>query len=196
MPVAGPLAGLLGGRSVPLTPFAAAAGSAVSAALIGAALGRAAGRGAVLFGYGLGIVAIFLLLTTGVDADRWTLVVSLCALGGGVGLAAGAAARHTRQGPALFGLSLCFPAMLSGHLIVGPLQIARVGAVTRAGGGPTAALYALTAAYRLWLVVAGVLVVVLAAVTAWAGREPAAAAPSQASPGDPAEPDGLPLPAR
>lgn len=195
MPVTGPLAGLLGGRYAPLAPFAAAGGCAVLAALVGAALGPGAGRGAVLFGYGLGIVAIFLLLTMGVDANRWTLLASVSALGGGAGLAAGAAARHTAQGPALFGLSLCFPAVLCGHLIVGPLQIARVGAVTRVGGGPAAALYALTAAYRVWLVVAGVLVVVLAAVTAWASRGRAGAA-SAAGSGGPAEADGAALPAR
>jgi hypothetical protein len=82
----------------------------------------------------------------------------------------GAALRHTEIGAGLFGLSLCFPAVLSGHLIVGPLQVAKVGAVTRAGGGATDALVALTAAYRLWLVVAGVLAVILAVATAWVSR--------------------------
>lgn len=190
MPVTGPLAGLLGGRAVPVTPFAAGAGGALAAALVAATLGRGAGRGAVLCGYGLGIVAIFLLLTMGAAANRWMLLVTLCALGAGMGLAVGAALRHTEPGPGLFGLSLCFPAVLSGHLVVGPLQVAKVGAVTKAGGGPMAALYALTAAYRLWLVAAGVIVVVLAAVTAWLSRSRTGASVT-----GPSESDGAALPA-
>ncbi|MEV5748412.1 hypothetical protein AB0L00_11395 [Actinoallomurus sp. NPDC052308] len=190
MPVTGPLAGLVGGRAVPLTAFLAGAAGALAAALLAGSLGRGAGRGAVLCGYGLGIVAIFLLLTMGAAASLWTLLTALCALGAGTGLAVGAALRHTEAGPALFGLSLCFPAVLGGHLVVGPLQIAKVGAVTRAGGGPMAALYALTAAYRLWLVAAGVIVVVLAAVTAWVSRTRAGR-----SPVGPADSDGAALPA-
>jgi MFS family permease len=174
MPVTGPLAGLLGGRNVSLVPFAAGAGCAALAAIGSAALGRAAGRGAVLCGYGLAVVAILLLLTMGAKmgtrADQWVLLGALCALGAGTGLAVGAALRHTEIGSGLFGLSLCFPAALSGHLIVGPLQVAKVGAVIKAGGGAAEALFALTAAYRLWLVAAGVIAVVLAAATAWVSR--------------------------
>jgi hypothetical protein len=190
MPVTGPLAGLVGGRAVPLTAFAAGAAGALAAALLAGSLGRSTGRGAVLCGYGLGIVAIFLLLTMGAAANQWTLLVALTALGAGTGLAVGAALGHTELGPGLFGLSLCFPGVLGGHLIVGPLQVAKVGAVTKAGGGPMAALYALTAAYRLWLVAAGVIVVILAAVTAWVSRN----RPRASLPGS-AESDGAALPA-
>ncbi len=174
MPVTGPLAGLLGGRGASLTPFVAGAVCAVVAALASAALGRASGRGAVLSGHGLAIVAILLFLTVfvtmGARADQWALLGALCVLGAGVGLMVAAALRHTEIGSALFGLSLCFPAVLGGHLVVGPLQVAKVGAVTRAGGGATEALIALTAAYRLWLVAAGLLAVILAAATAWISR--------------------------
>ena len=107
-----------------------------------------AGRGAVFSGYGLTVVAILLFLTVfvtmGARADQWALLGALCVLGAGVGLMVGAALRHTEVGAGLFGLSLCFPAVLGGHLIVGPLQVAKVGAVTRAGGGATEALAALT----------------------------------------------------
>ncbi|MCW2944046.1 MAG: hypothetical protein JWR24_763 [Actinoallomurus sp.] len=170
MPVTGPLAGLLGGRSVSLGPFAAGAGCAVPAAFLAAALGRVAGRAAVLCGYGLAIVAILLFLTMATKPNQGALLCALCALGAGVGLAVGAALRHTEAGSGLFGLSLCFPAVLSGHLVVGPLQVAKVGTVTKAGGSAAEALFALTAAYRLWLVAAGVLAVLLAAVTAWISR--------------------------
>ncbi|MFL6054140.1 MAG: hypothetical protein ACJ72W_14655 [Actinoallomurus sp.] len=190
MPVTGPLAGLIGGRAVPLTAFAAAAAGALAAAVLAGSLARGACRGAVLCGYGLGIVAIFLLLTMGAAVSQWTLLAALCTLGTGTGLAVGAALGQTEPGPALFGLSVCFPAVLGGHLVVGPLQIAKVGAVTKAGGGPIAALYALTAAYHLWLVAAGVIVVILAAVTAWVSRNRSrGAVPSAAAP------DGAALPA-
>ncbi|MCO5974699.1 hypothetical protein [Actinoallomurus soli] len=190
MPVTGPLAGLAGGRTVPLTAFLAGAAGALAAALLAGSFGRGTGRGAVLCGYGLGVVAIVLLLVTGAAASLWTLLAALCVLGAGTGLAVGAALRHTEAGPALFGLSLCFPAVLGGHLVVGPLQIARVGAVTRAGGGTMAALYALTAAYRLWLVAAGLIAVLLAAVTAWVSRSR-----TRGSPPGPADSDGAVLPA-
>ncbi|GAA0315059.1 hypothetical protein NE235_31875 [Actinoallomurus spadix] len=189
MPVTGPLAGLVGDRAVPLTAFVAGGAGAVAAALLAGSLGRGTGRRVMLCGYGLDVVAILLLLTTGAAASLWTLLTALCALGAGTGLAVGAALRHADAGPALFGLSLCFPAVLGGHLVVGPLQIAKVGAVTGAGGDPAAALYALTAAYRLWLVAAGGIAVLLAAVTAWASRNR-----TRASPAGPADSGGTALP--
>lgn len=176
MPVTGPLAGLLGGRGASLSPFAAGAACAMLAALVAAALGgtAATGRGAVFGGYALTVVAILLLLTMLLTAEagseQWVLLGALCVLGAGVGLALGAALRQTEAGPSLFGLSLCFPAALAGHLVVGPLQVAKVGAVTKAGGGAAEALFALTAAYRLWLVAACVIAIVLAAATAWVSR--------------------------
>jgi hypothetical protein len=170
MPVTGPLAGLLGGRGVPSGPFAAGAGCAALAVLTATVSARAPGRGAVICGYGLAIAAIVAFLAMGTTADRWELSGALGALGTGIGLAVGTALRPTEAGPALFGLTLCVPAVLGGHLVVGPLQVARVGAVTRAGGGTAEALRALTEAYRMWLVGACVIAVVLAAATLWAGR--------------------------
>jgi hypothetical protein len=160
MPVTGPLAGLLGGRVVPFGPFAAGAGCAALAVLTATVSGRAAGRGA----------AILAFLAMGTDADRWELSGALGALGTGIGLVLGTALRPTEAGPALFGLTLCVPAVLGGHLVVGPLQVAKVGAVVRAGGGTGEALRALTDAYRVWLVGACCIAVVLAAATLWAGR--------------------------
>lgn len=164
MPVTGPLAGLLGGRAVAITPFAACAACAAAGAVAAAGFRRAAGRGVVLFGQALGIVAILLLLAMGAQADRWDPLFALCVLGAGVGIAAGAAIRPSGPGPALFGLSLCFPAVLAGNLVVGAFQVAEIGSGKRSGTD------ALTAAYRLWLLIACALVVVLAVVTAWAGR--------------------------
>ena len=170
MPVTGPLAGLLGGRGVPFGPFAAGAGCAALAVLTATVSARAAGRGALISGYGLAVAAIVAFLAMGTGAGRWELSAALGALGTGVGLALGTALRPAEAGPALFGLTLCVPAVLGGHLVVGPLQVARVGAVTKAGGGTAEALRALTEAYRMWLVGACAIAVVLAAATLWAGR--------------------------
>src|SRR5262249_10986975 len=150
-----------------LVPFAAGAGCAVLAAFAVTSPGRVAGRGTVLGGYGLALGAVLLLLTMGIGAGRWAESGALCALGAGTGLAVGAALRPAEIGSGLFGLTLCFPALLDGHLVVGPLQVAKVGAVVKAGGGAVDALLALTEAYRLWLVAASVVTVILAAVTAW-----------------------------
>lgn len=170
MPVTGPLAGLMGGRGTPFGPFAVGAGCAALAVLTATATRRPAGRGAVLCGYGLVIAAMVALLAMGAGADRWELSGALGALGTGVGLALGTTLRPAGAGPALFGLTLCFPAVLGGHLVVGPLQVAKVGAVTRAGGGTGQALAALTDAYRMWLVSACAIAVILAVATAWTGR--------------------------
>ena len=173
MPVTGPLAGLLGGRGVPFGPFAAGAGCAALAVLTATVSARAAGRGALICGYGLAIAAFLAFLAflhMGTGADRWELSGALGALGTGVGLALGTALRPTEAGPGLFGLALCVPAVLGGHLVVGPLQVAKVGEVVRAGGGTGDALRALNDAYRMWLVGACCIAVVLAVATLWAGR--------------------------
>jgi hypothetical protein len=170
MPVTGPLAGLLGGRSVPLGPFAVGAGCAALAVFTATLSRRPAGRGAVLCGYALIIAALAAFLAMGTGADRWELSGALGALGAGAGLALGTALRPAQIGPGLFGLTLCCPAVLGGHLVVGPLQVAKAGAVTRAGGGAAEALTALTEAYRLWLMGACVVAVILAVATAWSGR--------------------------
>jgi drug/metabolite transporter superfamily protein YnfA len=174
VPVTGPLAALLDGSAsspaAALLPFAIGAGCAALAALTVTAPGRAAGRGTVLAGYGLILTAIALLFTAHVEPGAWTLYTALGALGAGAGLAAAAALRPTEIGSGLFGLTLCLPALLGGHMVVGSLQVARVGLVTRAGEGATDTLAALTEAYRIWLIAAAAIVVVLAAATAWAAR--------------------------
>ncbi|GAB2866171.1 hypothetical protein GCM10027176_79820 [Actinoallomurus bryophytorum] len=170
MPVTGPLAGILDGPQVSFGPFGAGAACAALAVFTATASRRAAGRSAVLCGYALVIAAIVAFLAMGTGADRWELSGALGALGTGIGLALGTALRPTEIGPGLFGLTLCCPAVLGGHLVVGPLQVARVGAVTRSGGGAGEALVALTEAYRMWLVGAGGIAVVLALATAWAAR--------------------------
>lgn len=174
MPVTGPLAGLLGGPKVPAGPFAAGAGCAALAVLTAMASRPAAGRGAIFCGYGLALAALMAFVAMspgkGTGVGRWELSAALGALGAGLGLALGAALRPASTGAALFGLTLCCPAVIVGHLVVGALQVARVGAVTKAGGGTAEAMAALTEAYRMWLAGACAIAVVLSAATVWAAR--------------------------
>jgi hypothetical protein len=191
MPVATPLAGLMstreGPQAISLLPFAAGAAAALAGALLvglsGARKGggksamneeagprQEAGVSTVLGGHGLAIVALLILLTTDADSSPWLLCIPLVALGAGIGMALAASLRSAELGSALFGLALCFPAVLSGFLVIGPLQVAKVNAVIRVGGGMQNAVYALTAGFRVWLIVAGVLAVLLASAAALAGR--------------------------
>jgi MFS family permease len=187
VPVVSPLAGLMstreGPQAISLLPFAAGAFAALAGALLvgvsGARHRPAAdgeeprpglGLSTVLAGHGLAVVAVLILLTTDAGSSPWLLCVPLVALGGGIGMALAASLRSAELGSALFGLALCFPAVLLGFLVIGPLQVARVNAVVRVGGGMQNAVYALTAGFRVWLIVAGVIAVLLAGAAALAGR--------------------------
>ncbi|MEU8307931.1 hypothetical protein AB0C84_30645 [Actinomadura sp. NPDC048955] len=163
-PVAGPLAGLAaagtGTGGPPALPFAVAAAAALAAAL---AATRTGTRGAVRAGYLLMASAVPLGLAGGA-LGRWALLAPLVPLGAGAGLALAASLRDARVGAALFGLSLCFPAVLAGQLLVLSLQAARLQRsrpVTDAQH-----VHALLEGYQIWLAVAGVVAVLLAGATA------------------------------
>ncbi|WP_165969105.1 hypothetical protein [Actinomadura sp. KC06] len=175
-PVAGPLAGLAaadahdrgGPAVVPLLPFAAAAAAAMAGALASAC---APARHAVHAGYVLMIAAVPLGLLTHLDG-RWTMLVPLALLGAGAGTALAASLRDAGVGAALFGLSLCFPAVLAGQLLVLSLQasrLERLRPVTEADR-----IQALRDGYDVWLIVAGAAAVLLAAATARPSRKAAA----------------------
>ncbi|MGI5207930.1 hypothetical protein ACQEU6_40955 [Spirillospora sp. CA-108201] len=65
---------------------------------------------------------------------------------------------------ALFGLSLCFPAVLAGQLLALSLQAARLQQMRSATDAQQA--HALLEGYRIWLAVAGAAAVLLAGATA------------------------------
>ncbi|MFB4307229.1 hypothetical protein [Actinomadura sp. GTD37] len=161
-PVAAPLAGIAAataqahGAGLPLLPFAAGAAAALAGAL---AATRVPARGAVPAGFLLLIVAVALGLGTGARG-HWTLLAPLVPLGAGAGLALAASLRDAAAGAALFGLSLCFPAVLAGQLLVLSLQAARL----RGPRPPAEAdrVDALLAGYHGWLAVAGMVAVLLA----------------------------------
>ncbi|GAA1885900.1 hypothetical protein [Actinomadura bangladeshensis] len=167
-PVAGPLAGLAAtaharGAGPPLLPFAVAAAAAVAGAL---AATRAPARGTVRTGLVLMVPALPLGLTAD-PGDPWTLLAPLAPLGAGAGLALAASLRDAEPGAALFGLTLCFPAVLTGQLAVLSLQAARL----RRARPVTEAqqVHALLAGFQSWLVVAGMVAVLLAAAAAALG---------------------------
>ncbi|HEX6467476.1 MAG TPA: hypothetical protein VF069_00150 [Streptosporangiaceae bacterium] len=188
MPVAAPLAGLIGAnpgpRGVPLAPFAAAAMAAAAAALIASRSRTGGGRAVLITGHALAVVAVLWLRATdtatdtGMDAAMsggwsrpWPAAFPLALLGAGLGAALAASLRAASQGGALFGLTMCFPGVLCGYMVIGPLQVHRVGAAMLDGGGTGDVVAALTAAFRVWLVIAGALAALLAAVAAIAGRD-------------------------
>ncbi|MFI0485737.1 hypothetical protein [Actinomadura sp. 9N215] len=175
-PVAGPLAGLAaadarertGAADVPLLPFAVAAAAAMAGALASV---RAGARHAVRTGYVLMIAALPLGFLTHLD-DRRTVLVPLVLLGAGLGLALAASLRDAGVGAALFGLSLCFPAVLAGQLLVLSLQAARLERLRPLTEAEQ--IHALRHGYHVWLVVACAAAVLLAAATARHTRKTAA----------------------
>jgi MFS family permease len=175
MPVAAPLAGListhLGPQGVPMTPFAAGAAAALIGGLVASRLRDTATRTAVLVGHGLAVVAVLVLLATNTTSGALPVTAPLVLLGAGLAIALAASLRAAGVGSALFGLTLCFPAVLCGYLVIGPLQVHEVGTVVAVGGGTAHLVYALITAFRIWLIVAGVLAVLLAGAVRLAGRK-------------------------
>ncbi|MFB4301669.1 hypothetical protein [Actinomadura sp. NTSP31] len=158
-PLAAPLSGLAaadaaGGR---LPPFAAAALAAVAGALAAA---RARPRAAVGAGYALMIAGVGLGLATG-STEPWTPLLPLVPLGMGAGLALAASLRDAHVGAALFALALCFPAVLTGQLLVLSLQASRL----HSAHSGEQRLDALAGGYRAWLLIAGTAAVLLAVLT-------------------------------
>jgi hypothetical protein len=177
MQVATPLAGLLsttaGPRHVALAPFALGALGALCGALAGWLLYGGTGRyglALVLCGHGLVMAAVGVFLVLGDVSGVVPLSAALALLGAGLGTALTASLREASLGAVLFALGLLFPALLTGQLVVGALQVARVDAALAHGGGPSAVPQALTGAFREWLLVAGVVAVVLAGTAALAPR--------------------------
>ncbi|MEO5876565.1 MAG: hypothetical protein ABIS86_13435 [Streptosporangiaceae bacterium] len=174
LPVTAPLAGLAATHhnpgGLPAAPFLAGGAAALGGALSTVRLGAERARSAIVTGHGLAIISILVLLMVDPGANGFLLALPMVLLGVGAGLALAASLRDVRLGSALFGLSLCFPAVLTGHLVSGSLQVAKVESAVQAGGGQVEVVYALTAAFRVWLIVAGVLTVLLAGAVMIAGR--------------------------
>ncbi|MFI0357630.1 hypothetical protein [Actinomadura sp. 9N407] len=161
-PLAGPPAGLAAvNGSVPVAPFLAGGAAALAGALVTVRMSADMARRAVPAGHVLIVVAVLAGLGTPGSP------LSMVPLGLGVGMALAASLRDAGVGAALFGLGLCFPAVLTGQLLVLSLQ---AGQWHRASPGTAAErLSALSTGYRDWLVAAGVIAVLLA-VASWRRR--------------------------
>ncbi|GAA3974327.1 hypothetical protein GCM10023085_66070 [Actinomadura viridis] len=184
-PLAGPLAGPAAEGGT-LLPFGAGGAAALAGALLAAALPGRGARAAVPAGHALVLAAALVALLVPFPPRPPLLAAVLIPLGLGVGLALAASLRDARAGAALFGLGVCFPAVLAGQLMALSLQAGRWQRV-----GPDTAgerLSVLAGGYRQWLVLACALAVLLA-VAAWrpARRPPRRPARRAAAPSDGAE---------
>ncbi|GAA4156733.1 hypothetical protein GCM10022416_58040 [Actinomadura keratinilytica] len=148
-----------GGGVSPL-PFAAAARATGAGAVAAVRVPPEGARAPVLGGFGLVASAVLLTLAADGPPGRWTLTACLVPLGAGLGAALAASLRGAGAGAALYGLSLCPPAILTGQLIVLSLQAGRWQRTLPDTAAQQFA--ALAAGYRLWLVTAGLLTVALA----------------------------------
>ncbi|QFG21078.1 hypothetical protein F7P10_07910 [Actinomadura sp. WMMB 499] len=190
-PAAGSLAGVAaagahaggGAGAAPLPPFAAGAAAAVAAAALAAVVPA---RAAVLAGHALMVAALpaaALLLRTDAGGP-WAPLLPLVPLGAGAGLALAASLRGASAGAALFGLSLCFPAMLAGRLAALSLQAASLARIRPETDAQR--LAGLVQGQHAWLLAAaaaGAAAAVPAVRAARAGRDarPAAGRPSAAN---------------
>ncbi|GLX00701.1 hypothetical protein [Microtetraspora sp. NBRC 16547] len=120
------------------------------------------------------LCAIRLLIPTSVGL---VLVVPFSLLAGGAAVALVAALRTVRVGTALFGLSLCFPALLGGFLLGTGVQRLRIDGIrSSAAAQPTLVADAFLDALWMWALVGGFIVVGIIVMASWLGRrEPGAA---------------------
>ncbi|MEV6981296.1 hypothetical protein AB0M95_08560 [Sphaerisporangium sp. NPDC051017] len=147
------------------------------AALLTFAVALAAGRlgeaqlprlvGAGLVTMVVGLCVIRLLAPT---ASGMPLLVPFSLMAGGAAVAVVSAVRGVSLSGALFGLSLCFPAVLSGFLLGTGVQVERLRAVSMSGQVTSQAMVdGFVGALHLWALVAGfavVIILVLGAVLA------------------------------
>ncbi|WP_199747928.1 SOS response-associated peptidase family protein, partial [Actinomadura sp. WAC 06369] len=180
-PAAGPLAGIAaaeahagGGAGAPSpVPFAAGAAAALAAAALAA---RVPPRGAVLAGLVLMAAAPPLGAVPLGTGAPWAAAPLLVPLGAGAGLALAASLRDAGPGAALFGLSLCFPAVLAGQLGALSLQAASLARIRPETDAQR--LAGLVEGQRTWLLAAAAAGVVAAVLAARAARGAPAAAPA------------------
>ncbi|WP_067186331.1 hypothetical protein [Microtetraspora niveoalba] len=163
-------------------PFTLAAAVALVVAWgVGAVAEERAGRyvGAGLVAVVAGLCAIRLLAPT---PDGPLLVVPFAMLAGGSAVALVAALRPVRIGTALFGLSLCFPAVLAGFLMGTGIQLIRLREVARSGDPtkPEPIAQAFVDALWTWALVGGFAVVGIIVIASWLGRREPGPSPDAA----------------
>jgi hypothetical protein len=180
-------------------PFVVATVIAFAAALAAGRLGEAqvpklVGAGLVTMVVGLCAVRLFVPTASGTP-----LVVPFTLLTAGAAVAVTSAIRNAGLSAGLFGLSLCFPAVLSGFLLGTGVQVGWLRAVSTSGKVTSQAMVdGFVGALHVWALVAGfAVVIVLALGTVLARRatdSSPACADSTAVTEDPAAPAGTSTP--
>ncbi|MGW4636879.1 hypothetical protein ACWEN6_00030 [Sphaerisporangium sp. NPDC004334] len=157
----------LGGLGGPgLSGLWAGFGLAAVVTLVAASLAGRAGLGAVpkLVGGGLvamvvGLCAVRLFVPS---ASGMPLVVPFSLLSAGAAVAVTSAIRAAGHRASLFGLSLCFPAVLCGFLLGTGIQVGRLRAVSTSGKVTSEAMVdGFVGALHIWALVAGFTVVIV-----------------------------------
>ncbi|GII81087.1 hypothetical protein Sru01_60690 [Sphaerisporangium rufum] len=185
------LAGLGGpGLSAMWRGFAVAMGVASVLALTAARAGRA--RWPRLLGGGLvamvlGLCAVRLVVPA---ASGGPLLAPLVLLAGGAAVAVTVAMRSVPERTAMFGLSLCLPAMLAGILVGAGIQVRWLRAAGRSGAVTSQAMLdGFVGALHVWALAAGFTVVAVLVLSALAaGREGVSALAGLAPPAGPIAP--------
>ncbi|MEV7970278.1 hypothetical protein AB0O34_30465 [Sphaerisporangium sp. NPDC088356] len=152
-------------------PFGLASVIAFAAALVAGRLSEALvpkliGGGLVTMVVGLCAVRLFVPAASGMP-----LLVPFALLTAGAAVAVTSAVRGVGLRAALFGLSLCFPAVLSGFLLGTGIQVGRLRAVSSSGRVTSQAMVdGFVGALHIWALVAGFAVVVVLGVGAVLAR--------------------------
>jgi hypothetical protein len=199
-PVVAPLVGMLsmhgGIGEVSALPYLVGGALAVVGAVTMVGAGRTAAFRGLLGGHAAVVAAVLLLLSVDMRSDQWSLLPAVGLLGLGLGMALSASLREAEVGAVLFAVSLSFPAVLTGHLVVGSFQLAAVRPVLAARSGEEAIAAAFTAGFRGWLIVAAVCVALIAAVVALLHRSRAVrpSGPAAGTSGDGSERRRPPVP--
>ncbi|MFC4531915.1 hypothetical protein [Sphaerisporangium dianthi] len=172
------------------TVIAFVAASAAGRAGLGSAQ-KLVGVGLVTMVVGLCAVRLFVPSTSGMP-----LVMPFSLLAAGAAVAVVSAVRGAGYRAALFGLSLCFPAVLCGFLLGTGIQVGRLRAVSSSGQvTPQAMVDGFVGALHIWALVAGftvVIALVLGAVLARRGYDTVATTVGDGD-GDLAVPRDMPV---
>ncbi|MFC4589534.1 hypothetical protein [Sphaerisporangium corydalis] len=160
-------------------PFVLAGVIAVAAALMAARAGGALVPRLVVGGLVTMVVGLCAVRLFVPEASGTPLIVPFTLLTAGAAVAVTSALRGTSLNAALFGVSLGFPAVLSGFLLGTGIQVGRLRAVSTSGKVTSQAMVdGFVGALHIWALVAGFAVVIVLALGAVLARrvpEPALA---------------------
>ncbi|MEV0202335.1 hypothetical protein [Nonomuraea sp. NPDC050691] len=147
-------------------PFGVAGGLAVAAAVLVRLFVRAEASWPAPFGLLAMVVGLCSVRVVVPAADGRVLVVPFTLLAVGAAVALTASLRRAGVGAALFGLALCFPAVLSGYLLGSGVQMAMLRGVST----PQQLVDRFVGALHMWALIGGFLVVAVIVLAALLSR--------------------------